>query len=446
MTHLLARLFYNSLLMLLALVDVVKWFWFLLTSAIKKLFNNKSDKNNKREWAWGQKYGLVPWSLPYHLLSGNTILVHCASVGEVVGIFPLIKQLMELRPELKFVVTTNTLTGKQTLQRLMSEKDKNKIFHLYFPLDLPWFMSRLIKKLKPKAALIMEVELWPNFIRQCKKRDVPVIVVNARLTDKTARGYKKFSWLCKPMIDSLAMVFVRNNTDKANYQSLGLDKDKLFLLGNVKFDLPLPSLEQAHNKRTALDLNERIVLLAGSTHFGEEELMVKMYTFFKPKFPELLLIMAPRHPQRFTAVLDYLLVQDLKVNQQSKNEGVQEKTDVLLIDEMGLLSELYGVSDIAFVGGSIADKGGHNPIEPASFSVPTLMGPNIYNNPEICEVLSEAGGLKVVNNEEEFQHQLLAWLEDKELREAEGRLGRNTIEDHGGLIASIAEKINMSLS
>ena len=445
MTHFLARTFYNLLLMLLALVDVAKWLWFLVALTFKKVLSRNASKNNKREWTWGQKYGLVSWALPYQLLRGKTILVHCASVGEVMGIFPLLRQMMELQPEIKFVVSTNTLTGKQTLKRLMSESDKNKIFHLYFPLDLPWFMSRLVKKLQPKAALIMEVELWPNFIHQCKKNRVPVVVVNARLTDKTAKGYKKFSWLCKPMIDSLSMVFVRNNSDKNNYLSLGIDKDKVFLLGNVKFDLPLPSLEKALERREQMALNDRMVLLAGSTHLGEEELMVKMYKHFKPSYPNLLLLIAPRHPQRFASVLEYLLVQDLRVNQQSRNEGVQTKTDVLLIDEMGLLTELYGVSDIAFVGGSIANKGGHNPIEPASYAVPTLMGPNIYNNPEICEVLADAGGLKVVNNEEEFQQQLGMWFEDVELRQFEGRLGRNTIEDHGGLIASIAEKINMSI-
>jgi len=187
------------------------------------------------------------------------------------------------------------------------------------------------------------------------------------------------------------------------------------------------------------------VLLAGSTHFGEEELIVKMYKQFKPQYPELVLLIAPRHPQRFTEVLEYLLVQDLRVNQQSLDEGIQAKTDVLLIDEMGLLSCLYGVCDVAFVGGSIAAKGGHNPIEPASYGVPTIMGPHIYNNPEICQVLVEAGGLKVVGCEDEFQQQLGAWLADAELRRGEGKAGRNKLEDHGGLIDSIAEKISLSL-
>ena len=204
-------------------------------------------------------------------------------------------------------------------------------------------------------------------------------------------------------------------------------------------------MEKAKARREEMNLQDRIVLLAGSTHFGEEELIVKMYKKYKPLYPELVLLIAPRHPQRFAEVLEYLLVQDVRVNQQSKAEGIQTKTDVLLIDEMGLLSTLYGVCDIAFVGGSIADRGGHNPIEPASYAVPTLMGPHIYNNPEICQVLADAGGLKVVSCEEAFQAQLGTWLADPSLRRSEGNAGRRKLEDHGGLIESIAEKISLSL-
>ena len=445
MKQFLALTFYNFLLLIVALVDVVKWLLFLVKASFKGLLGQAISNHEKREVRWGQKYGLLPWRLPADLATQNSILVHCASVGEIVAIFPLIQVFLKKNPGFNVVVTTNTKTGKEQLLRLIQQHELSNIHHLYLPIDLPWLMAKLIRRIKPKALLIMEVELWPNLLKQCRRFNVPTFVINARLTDKTARGYRKFSWITLPMLQGLTQVFVRNDIDEANYLSFGLNPNRVELLGNIKFDLELPDGKLAKTLREEMGLKERNVFLAGSTHFGEEELVVKMYQRFKQKHKDLALIIAPRHPHRFGEVLEYLLVQDLKVNQQSKGEVFAPHTDVLLVDSMGILSTLYGVSDFCFVGGSVADRGGHNPIEPASYGKPILMGPNIQNNPEICGLLSERGGLVICHSEAEFEQQMSEWLTKKRVRNQAGKAGKETILAHDGLIEDIVTRINTAI-
>lgn len=441
MKQFLALAIYNFLLLIVALVDVVKWLFFILKASLSAIFQRQLSPHEKREVRWGQKYGLVPWALPLSEIRGNSVMVHCASVGEVVAVFPLLKSFIAANPNTHVLVTTNTKTGKEQLFRLIPEELSGQIHHLYLPIDLPWLMARLLKQLAPKALIVMEVELWPNLLRQCRKRAIPSYIVNARLTDKTAKGYHKFEAITKPMLQGLEKAFVRNQTDERNYLSFDVEAEKIALLGNIKFDLPLPDNKELKAQKAEMGLAERTVFLAGSTHFGEEELVVKMYQKFKAKHKDLALIIAPRHPQRFSEVLEYLLVQDLKVNQQSKGELFEANTDVLLVDAMGLLSKMYGVADIAFVGGSVAEKGGHNPIEPASYGKPILMGPHIHNNPEICEVLAESGALVICNSEAEFEQQMAIWLEKKRVKNAAGKAGKETIASHKGLIDNIVQQI-----
>ena len=440
MKQLIALVPYNLIIGLYGIAELVKYLLFLINRFTLQVFNNKARANAKMDIAWGQKLGLYPRSLPKEV-KNKCVLIHCASMGEVTVSIGVIKQILDQHPDHYVVVTTNTLTGKQQLYRKLSAEYQQRVFHTYLPLDLPWMMSALLRNVKPLVTLIVEVELWPNLIRKCKSRDIPVIIINARMTETTLQSYKKVSWLSKPMIAAISRVIARNQADYDGYKSLGFPEQNIQIVGNLKFDIELPDESVALQKRAQLNLDERIVFIAGSTHLDEEEVVINAYKKLKFQFPELILLVAPRHPDRFHQVLEYLIVQDVNVIQRSLNEEITDKTDVVLIDVMGELSTLYGASDFAFVGGSIADKGGHNPLEASVYSKPVIMGPHVYNNPEVCAELQQVGGLAIANSEEEFYDTVQLWCENKEVRSKVGKAGRQAIESHAELTSVIAKAV-----
>jgi 3-deoxy-D-manno-octulosonic-acid transferase len=440
MRQFLALIPYNLAMIVLGLVEFVKWLLFLLHKFTIQAFSKKARRHAKLDVAWGQKFGVLPKPIPSHI-KNKSILIHCASMGEVTLSIGLIKKLLAEHPEHFIVVTTNTLTGKSQLKRKLGDFMGTRVFHTYLPLDLPWSMWRLLNAVKPLATLIVEVELWPNLIRRCKAKKIPVVIVNARMTKKTQAGYQRFGWIAKPMIQSLNRVLARNNDDFEGYRALGLEADKIDVLGNLKFDIDLPDLNKARALRSSMNIDDRKVLIAGSTHLDEEEIIVRVYNKLKPQHPELFLIVVPRHPERFHQVLEYLIVQDLRIAQMSLDDEIKDKTDVLLVDKMGELQNLYGVSDIAFVGGSIVEKGGHNPLEASAYSKPVIMGPHIYNNTEVCEELVQRGGLVITGCEKELLETVDSWLTDKELQSQAGKQGLAAIEEHTELTNQITQKV-----
>jgi len=463
--RILSLCFYNFLLILFSFVDFTKWLIALIkqssTFVLRKPFTIRSPGNEKRDWSWGQKFGLVAKDLSVNQLSSDnkTIMIHCASVGEVVAAMPLIKRLISSSKHseqtnssaLNVIVTTNTKTGKEQLLRILNNLPddsmvKNSVHHCYLPIDLPWLMSSLIKKINPELLIIMEVELWPNLINQCHKKQIPVVIVNARLTDKTKRGYQKFNALTQPMIQQLHKVYARNQMDFDNYLAMGIKPEKLTLLGNIKFDIEPADMRAAQELRDALNLTKRKVIIAGSSHEGEESLLVEAYQQFKTQYPDLILLICPRHPERFTAVFEYLTSQQLNVVKMSERAAAENSTDVLLGDQMGQLSKLYGVCDIAFVGGSFAKRGGHNPIEAAAFAKPIIMGPHVYNNPEICNTLANDGGLVIANTHFEFITQMNLWLSDSELTRNTGKKALATLHNNAGIINTLSTELLRTLN
>ncbi|GAA0306137.1 lipid IV(A) 3-deoxy-D-manno-octulosonic acid transferase [Psychrosphaera haliotis] len=436
MKQLMALFPYNVLLIIVGAVELAKWLLYLLHKSTIQVFNHRARANVKMDLDWGQKFGLMPRRLPKKIRH-KSVLFHCASMGEVTATIGLIREILKQHPEHYVVVTTNTLTGKHQLQRRLSDEMGKRVFHTYLPIDLPWMMSALLRQVKPVVTLIMEVELWPNLIRKCRAKKIPVVVVNARMTDKTKRGYQRFSWLSGQMIKSLSKVLARNQDDFDRYVELGLPESRIEIVGNLKFDIEVPASELSQITRKEYNVENRLVFIAGSTHLDEEEVVISTYVKLKKSFPELLLVIAPRHPERFQQVLEYLLVQDVKIAQLSLDESVTDKIDVLLVDKMGELNRLYGAADVAFVGGSIAEKGGHNPLEASAYAKPVVMGPHVYNNSEVCSELVEAGGLVIANSEPEFTQIMTGWLSNKEAREAVGKAGLNAILSHAEMTATI---------
>ncbi|NVK25050.1 MAG: 3-deoxy-D-manno-octulosonic acid transferase [Gammaproteobacteria bacterium] len=433
-----ARLIYNVLLLVFLIVDFTKWLVSQWLVSLKLRDLNKV----KRDWRWGQKFGFLSVNRP-DTNSGQTLLIHCASVGEVVAAIPLLKQMVNENPSLNAVVTTNTLTGKQQLQRSINNTElESCVVHDYLPVDLPGLMRRFIKFINPSLVMIMEVELWPNFINQTAKQNIPLVVVNGRMTDKTCKGYQRFHWLSQPMLFSIDHIFARNTGDFDNYQRLGISSERLQLVGNIKFDIDLPNQDDAANLKDAMGLNNRIVLVAGSTHEDEEQALIDAFKQLQPQYSELLLFIIPRHPHRFDAVFELITQHKLTVTRTSQSSSVEHNIQVLLGDEMGKLGQWYGIADMVFVGGSLVRRGGHNPIEAAAFAKPIIMGPHIYNNPEIVQTLADDGGVVLVNEQQQLRQVLNNWLADPEQKNACGLNGLNTIKQNQGVVQTIVTKVS----
>jgi 3-deoxy-D-manno-octulosonic-acid transferase len=358
-------------------------------------------------------------------------LFHCVSVGEVVAAAPLIKQLQTLRPDQSITLTTTTATGSERALELFG----NSIEHCYLPFDIPFAMNRLLNRIRPDQVVITEVELWPNMIHCCWQRHIPVTVINARMTDRSVNRYRKLSWLAGPMLAKLSKVCAQGQRDFDNYLRLGVTENKVVLTNNIKFDLP--DIDVTALRRDVIEAygaQHRKVLVAGSTHAPEEELLLDAYQQLKANHQHLLLVLVPRHPQRFAQVSELCLQRSLKVTRVSANKPCQADTDILLGDQMGILKQLYAMSDIAFVGGSLSNKGGHNALEPAQLGIPILMGPSQYNNPEICAGLEASGALYTVKDQTDLINQCHHWLSRPDTAREKGLAGQQTIHNNAGAV------------
>ena len=434
----LAYSFYNTLLLLFFFIDVGKWLYALLVSALK--LQNK-DKQ-KRDWHWGQKFGFLSLGLANKQPNKKRYLLHCASMGEVVAASQLVLELLKHHSDLELVITTNTLTGKQQALNFINKHQlSERVFHTYLPIDLPWLAKRILKKGQINKLIILEVELWPNLINQAQTLGINSAVVNARMTDSSLKGYSKFSWLSRPMFKSLNQVFVRNEKDFENYQQLNITAPVLSFAGNIKFDIPLPSTNVAESFAQQLNINDRPLIVAGSTHEGEEQALLDSYIKLKHTLPNLLLLIAPRHPHRFPVVAELLTQQGFNFCKMSANESAVADTQIILADQMGVLSRLYALADLVFIGGSLAKRGGHNPIEAAIFKKPVIMGPHIYNNPEIIDTLANNGGLVKVKNASELTDQMTKIMSDRHLQLDYGNKNLSTIQASSGVIAKLVQQL-----
>ena len=382
-----------------------------------------------------ERFGIVPKPL-----TQNGYLFHCVSVGEVVAASCVIKRIMQHEPDAQITVTTTTSTGSARVRDIF----KDTVHHFYLPYDLSLTMSSMLKRIKPKAVMITEVELWPNLIHVCWKRNIPVMVINARMTERSAKRYKKIGQLFNPMLAKLSHVCAQGQRDYDNYAWLGVAHDKLTLTNNIKFD-------QAANTASSsahflgLAKGERPILVAGSTHEPEESVIVESAKVLWKESPQLRVIIVPRHPERFEAVAKLLERHNLNFVKSSEVDNVPDDVNVILLDEMGKLNHAYAVATFAFVGGSIADRGGHNALEPAAFSLPIMMGPHTYNNPVICEYLKECGALSIVEDASRVSSTVQEWLESPSKAEKAGMAGKKVLQDNSGALDSTLACIHRSI-
>jgi 3-deoxy-D-manno-octulosonic-acid transferase len=335
-----------------------------------------------------QRFGSLPQ------LSGQPVVwLHCVSVGEIQAARPLAQRLKREFPNHDLVVSTTTITG-QALARNLFSNQATAVF--YYPLDFRWAVRRALKRINPSVVLIMETELWPNFLRECKRRDIPVALVNGRISPKSYRNYKLVTFFLGRVLPSLRIALMQSEADAQRLQTLGIPTDKVFVTGNLKFDVEisteLMSKTEEIRQRFSINSNPPLIV-AASTHSGEEEIILESIKQLRAQQPVRLLI-APRHPERFNEVADLLPHSGLNWSRKTHPAASEDASaDVILLDTIGELPATYSLAQIAFVGGSLIDKGGHNMVEPAAVGTAVATGAHIDNFKDIVKLMKEANAI-----------------------------------------------------
>lgn len=381
---------------------------------------------------FGERFGL---GAP---LSSSSIWVHAVSVGEVQAAVPLIVALRERYPQAPLLVTTFTPTGAARARALFGSAAEVR----YLPFDLPGSVRRFLDRSRPRLAVIMETELWPNLYRQCRLRRVPLVIASARLSRRSTDRYRRLGALFKETVAGGVVVAAQGESDAARFRSLGAAAERTHVTGNLKFDFALP----ADVKPRGAALREqyaarRPVWVAGSTHGGvEEEAVLEAHRRVGAVHAGTLLILAPRHPNRFDEVAGWLERQGITFARRSRSTvagAAHQKCDVLLLDTLGELLYFYAAADVAFVGGSIAPIGGHNLLEPAALGLPVLTGPNNSNGEEVAELLLECGAAEIVRDGAQLGARVSELLSDQPVRMRMGSSGRAAVERNRGALEKL---------
>lgn len=375
----------------------------------------------------GERFAVIPKP---HYKHHQTIWFHTVSVGEFIAASQLIQRILDTQ-QFNIIVTTTTPTGSEQVSKTFGDK----VYHVYAPYDLPFLLKRFLRTLQPDLAVFMETELWPNTLRACKNAGIPTLLANGRLSEKSAKGYKKFSSLTQPMLQDLTFAAIQNATDAERFIQLGLQQEKTAVTGSIKFDVCISdALKQtAHALQLQYNLNHsRSVFIAASTHKGEDEIILEAYKLALKTHPNLLLVLVPRHPDRFSSIYDMCKNQGFQVIKRSSSQAPTEDTQIILGDTMGELMLLFGTADIAFIGGSFIPNGGHNYIEPALWQLPILSGPSQFNFASVAQALSDANSLFTVDSAHALAEQLTVLLSQPELRITAGKAGKAVVAQNQG--------------
>ena len=356
---------------------------------------------------WGERFGLTR-------LKSTDVLVHSVSMGETLAAIPLIRLIMQSHPELSITVTTTSPTGSAEVRKAFGDS----VQHCYLPFDLPWCVRRFLRQVSPKWCVIMETELWPNLVAVAAKRGVRLMLANARLSAKSAAQYAKRPKLSRPMLQRLDIIAVQTRVEAQRFIELGVSQDRVTVCGSLKFDLSITPERLANAKllRQTWGRETSPIWVAGSVHPGEFDAMLTAHRQLLAQWPDALLIIAPRHPEQFSAVAEFVASQGFESVRRSGNFPVAATTQVLVGDTMGELLTFYGAADQAFVGGTLINNGGHNPLEPVAMGVPVMVGPNHWDFAQITQMLADAGGLRVVASADELAANLIEYFAKPELR------------------------------
>ncbi len=379
---------------------------------------------------WRERFGFFP-----HPHIRDSIWIHAVSMGEVNAAMPLIDALMQRYETAPFVITTVTPTGSERVRRVYGDR----VFNVYLPYDLPASISRFLGRVRPRLAVIMETEIWPNLFFACQERNIPLIVANARLSEKSLRGYGPIRPLAHRALTSARYIAAQSATDAKRLRDLGAEPRRLGIVGNLKYDMSVPPelKQEARTMRKSWG-PRRPVWIAASTHEGEEEPVLKAHTAVLRRFPDALLLLVPRHPERFRPVVQDCRSFGFATRTRSEDDLAASDTQCFVVDTLGELLRFYAAGDVAFVGGSLVPIGGHNVLEPAALSVPVIVGPKTFNFTEITNDLIEAGAAIRINEPDELGAVVVRLLADAPLRQRIGTAGRAAFErEQGGVLRTV---------
>ena len=368
--------------------------------------------------------------------SGKVIWFHCVSVGEFNAAKPLIDKIFLKFPLHQIVITTTTITGSEAVENHY----KKRVIHCFFPFDVPFIVSLFLKKIKPLACILLETEIWPNLITKLKHQNIPTMLVNARLSDRSFKKYNKFSpKLVSSTLNSLSIICSQNESSSKRFISLGASKKNITITGSLKFDSNEPNNLETIQALKKITGDRKIVAFA-STREGEELQIIKSYLALQNKFSALLLII-PRHPERFNEVFNIASENGLNVKRRSLADHCEKDTDILIGDSMGEMMSYFSISDIAFIGGSLSNNGGQNMLEAASLSKPIIFGPSVFNFEEISKRLLDDGSAIQVGSAEELMRTISELLLDNEKRKLIGQSAKTTFENNRGAVAKVFKAI-----
>ncbi len=387
---------------------------------------------------WPERFGFVRKAD-----RSSVIWVHAVSVGEVRACAPLLEALMVSHRDYHIHITTMTPTGSAQVAELF----KDRISHTYVPYDYPGAVKRFLAKIRPKLLLIMETELWPNIFHLCNKKNIPILLANARLSERSMHGYLNYRSLTKATLDQISTITAQTKGDADRLIHLGADPDRITVTGSIKFDLDLPAsiVEQGKRLRARWGDN-RQAWIAASTHAGEDEIVLKVYQKLKQRFPELLLILVPRHPERFTQVSRMCRNSGYRVELRSRpGDEDAAKTDIVVGDTMGELQLLFTAADVAFIGGSLVAVGGHNLLEASAVGVPVIFGPHMHNFLDISELAIATGAGKQISSGSELSKAVGAYLGDKDTRLKAGEAGKEMVASNRGALTRVLNQIKKFL-
>ena len=409
------RLLYNLLIYLLQIPVAGYWVFRGIVNPIYR------DRVNQR------------FGLGYPQLD-RCIWIHAVSVGEVQAALPLIRSLSERFPDHNMLVTTVTPTGAARVEALFGDS----VNHCYIPFEMPGAVDRFFDAVNPQLALIMETEIWPNLYRGCGIRDIPLVLVSARISPRSVDSYRRFLPLFRDTLSHGIIIAAQSEADAERFRSLGASPVRTWVTGNIKFDIELASgLVQKGTDLRQQVFGDRPVWIAASTHDQEEQQVLAAHRRLLESFPELLLVLVPRHPERFPAVRELIAKDQFEQISRTEDRACDANTSVFLGDTMGEVPLFYAASDVAYVGGSLVEIGGHNMLEPAALGLPVISGPHVYNAQDIADMFVELGACDIVNDAAELVQAVGELLEDPAKAAERGNKGREIVQQNRGSLSSL---------
>ncbi len=378
---------------------------------------------------WRERFGL--YNRKYRQ---DVIWFHAVSVGEAEALFPLAKLVLQHHPDANLLITTTTPTGSARVKAVM----QNSVGHVYLPYDIPFAITRFMQCFKPKMAVVMETEIWPNLFAYCGKHKMPLYIINARLSEKSAKGYQKLPALVCSTLAHVKLIAAQTQDDALRFAAIGAKSDAVKVLGNIKFDGSVSNETIIQGRQLKIGLFDgRFVWLVASTHKDEEAIFLEVYKQLKQEIPNILLVIVPRHPERFAEVKKLAGHHQLTVASRSVNDPCHQHTDVYLADTMGELKMMYAASDVAFVGGSMVPVGGHNILEAAVVGTPILFGPYMANFKDIAEGMLRLGGAIQCHDKSEIFNAMIALYSDPTYRQSLIGNGKEFVRLNKGALTNV---------